>query len=253
MPTCGIEKLVCRNHVFAQFFKQASVKASTFDVIGNFIVDPSTFYRGVTIVFPLQPCRIEKDFYFSRTSALVVIFSSSQNRSASLMSPEWIYLTKTSNWTHEVTSVDSSTWKKHCSWRCFYFIYHLVFHIFRHIWNAPLNSIAGRPFHLMCASLPSPRSYFTVFNKQEFTSVFSNRASFFAWQFQVRLHMMPVFLGETSSKIVWRFKLASWRRKNSITFVAWLGCFVSKCRINFEGFTYFLALRAFISLQYASS
>jgi len=65
--------------------------------------------------------------------------------------------------------------------------------------------------------------------------------------------LYKVFLVETSSKIsLWRFKLASWRRKNSKLFVAWLGCFVSKCRINFEGFIY-LALRVFIPLQYASS
>jgi len=39
----------------------------------------------------------------------------------------------------------------------------------------------------------------------------------------VRLNMMPVLLGETSSKIVWRFKLASWRRKNSIRFCGVVG------------------------------
>ena len=31
VQTCEIEKFVCRNHVFAEFFKQASVKASRFD------------------------------------------------------------------------------------------------------------------------------------------------------------------------------------------------------------------------------
>jgi len=40
VQTCGIEKFMCRNHVFAEFFKQASVKASRFDVIDN-------FYRGI--------------------------------------------------------------------------------------------------------------------------------------------------------------------------------------------------------------
>jgi len=34
------------------------------------------------------------------------------------------------------------------------------------------NSIAGRDIRLMFASLPSPRSCFTVFNKQGFTSIF---------------------------------------------------------------------------------
>jgi len=40
VQTCGIEKHVCRNHVIAEFFKQASVKTSRFDVTGN-------FYRGI--------------------------------------------------------------------------------------------------------------------------------------------------------------------------------------------------------------
>jgi len=216
--------------------KHASFKVSRFEVIGNFIVDSSTLYRGVTIIFPLQPCRIKRFLLLPNICACCSL-QFPENRSSSLMSQEWIYLTKTSNSAHEVASVDSSTWKKHWSWRCFCFIYHLVFHIFRPIWNAPLNSIAGRDIHLMLASLPSPKSCFTVFNKQGFTSVFSNHVSFFAWQFQVRLHMMPVLLGEISSKTLWRFKLASWLRKNSVTFVAWLECFVSKYRMNFEGFT----------------
>jgi len=36
IQTCGVEKLMCRNHVFAEFVKQASVKASRFDVIDHF-------------------------------------------------------------------------------------------------------------------------------------------------------------------------------------------------------------------------
>ena len=139
------------------FFNRQVLRLPDLMSLVIFIVDFSTFCRGVTIIFSLQPCRIEKDFYFSRTSALVVVCSSSQNRSSSLMSPEWIYLTKTSNWAHEVTSIDSSTWKKHWRWRCFYFIYHLVFQIFQHIWNAPLNSIAGRDIRLMFALLPPPK------------------------------------------------------------------------------------------------
>jgi len=35
VQTCRIEQLVCGSHVFAEFFKQASVKASGFDVIDN--------------------------------------------------------------------------------------------------------------------------------------------------------------------------------------------------------------------------
>ena len=40
VQTCGIEKYVCRNHVFAECFKQASVISSRFDVIDH-------FYRGI--------------------------------------------------------------------------------------------------------------------------------------------------------------------------------------------------------------
>jgi len=36
---CGIE-LVCQKHVFAEFFQQAGVKASLFDVIANFKWNP---------------------------------------------------------------------------------------------------------------------------------------------------------------------------------------------------------------------
>jgi len=54
---------------------------------------------------------------------------------------------------------------------CFHFLYHLVFHIFRPVWNAPLNSIAGKRYSSNFASLASLRSSSTVFNKQDFTSV----------------------------------------------------------------------------------
>jgi len=56
-----------------------------------FIVESSTFYRGVTIIFPLKLCRIEKEFYFSWTSARVVpvVCTSSQNRNSSF-NVSWI-------------------------------------------------------------------------------------------------------------------------------------------------------------------
>jgi len=70
----------------------------------------------------------------------------------------------------------------------------------------------------MFALLACPRRCFAVFNKR-FHKHFSTRVKFFAWLFQVRLHMMLVFLVETSSKIsLLRFKLTSWHRKNSVTF-----------------------------------
>ena len=157
--------------------KQASVKASRFDVIGN-------FYRGFQHILQRSNNNISicnpaesKDFCFSRTSALVVVCSSPKI-GAPLVSRIHIYLTKTSNWAHEVTSVDSSTWKKHWIWRCFCFIYHLVFHVFRHIWNAPLNSIAGRDIRLMFASLPSPRSVLLFSTNRVSQAFFSNRVSF---------------------------------------------------------------------------
>ena len=53
VQTCEIEKFVCRNHVFAEFFKQASVKASRFDVIDN-------FYRGIQHI--LQRSNNHKSF-----------------------------------------------------------------------------------------------------------------------------------------------------------------------------------------------
>ena len=165
-----------------------------------------------------------------------------------LMSPEWIHVAKTSNWAHEVTSVDSSTKSIGVGDA---FICHLVFHIFRHIWNAPLNSTAGKRylFHVCLTTFSKKQLY--CFQQTSFTSVYSNRVSFFVWQFQVRLHMRFVFSVKTSGKMsLWHFKLVSWRRKNSKLFVAWLGCFVSKCRNNCKDFVY---LTGFIPLQYASS
>ena len=88
------------------------------------------------------------------------------------MSPEWIYVTKTSNWAHELTSVDSSTWKKALELEM------LLFHLspgLSHLptfWNVLLNSIAGRDINFMFALLSSPRRCFAVFNKQGFTIVF---------------------------------------------------------------------------------
>jgi len=81
-----------------------------------------------------------KKVYFSTTPALVVVCSSSQNRNSAFIYPEWIYLSKTSNWAQEVTSADSATWRKHC--RCFHLIYHLDFHIFQHTVFFLTNSLA---------------------------------------------------------------------------------------------------------------
>ena len=206
-------------------------------------MDSSTFYRGVTIIFPLQLCRIEKYFYFSRTSGLVVVCSSSQNRNSTLMSPEWIYLMKTSNWAHEVTSVDSSMWKKHWSWRWFYFIYHLAFHIFRHMWNSPLNNIAVRDVRL------------TTFSKKLFycfqQTGFHKRFFLIMWCFRLAISNATSYdaclIGGHFQQDSLTFQTHALDGVGRILylFVAWLGCFVSKCCINFKGFIYFLALRAF--------
>ena len=94
-----------------------------------------------------------------------------------------------------------------------------------------------RYIRLIFASLASPKCSFTLFGHQGFTSLSPIVCVFLAWQFQERLHMMPVFLVKSSGAIsLWRFKLASWHRKNSQLFVACLGYFVFKCRINLAGF-----------------
>jgi len=43
----------------------------------------------------------------------------------------------------------------------------------------------------MFALLPFPRSSLDISNKRVSQEFFSNRVGFCAWQFQVRLHMMP--------------------------------------------------------------
>jgi len=129
---------------------------------------------------------------------------------ACLMSHEWIYLTKTSNRAHEVTSVDSSTRNENIgvvdafiSFITWSFTFSGISEMLR--WLVSLE----RDICLMFASPASPRSCFTVFNKQGFHKRFSNRVRLFSWQFQVQLHVMPVLV-ETSGKIsLGRSKLAS--------------------------------------------
>jgi len=89
--------------------------------------------------------------------------------------------------------------KNHLSWRCF----HLS------------PGLSHLPAHLKCASewyrwmryssyvcLTSfSKMLFYCFQQTRLRKHFSNRLSFFAWQFQVRLHMMPVVLMETACKI----------------------------------------------------
>jgi len=136
-------------------------------------VESNTFYGGVGIIFSLQLCKIERFLLLPNICTCWLQFAVPHKTGTPLlMSHEWIYLTKTSNWAHEVASVDSSTWKKSLELEMNHFIYHLVFHIFRHIWNAPLNNIVGRDIRLMFALLASPRCCFTVFNKQGVASIF---------------------------------------------------------------------------------
>jgi len=168
--------------------------------------------------FHCNSVQSKKVFIFSRASALVVCCSS-QNRSSSLMSPEWIDLTKTSNWAHEVTSVDSSTWKQNIADAMVSFI--IWSYIFRYTGNAPLNLVAGKRYssHFCLTTLSKKQSYYS--QQIGFHKRFSNRLRFFPGKFQARVHMKPVFLLTTSGKIsLWRFKLASWRRQNSKRFVA---------------------------------
>ena len=86
------------------------------------------------------------------------------------MSPEWIYLTITSNWAHEVTSDDSSTCKENIGDAYIWFItwsFTSSGISERHLWIVSLE----RDVCLIFASLASPRNSFTVFNKQDFTSI----------------------------------------------------------------------------------
>jgi len=81
-----------------------------------------------------------------------------------------------------------------------------------------------------------------LFSTKRFHKRFSNRVSFVASQFQVRLHMKPVFLVKTSGKMSLTFKSCSMASEE------FKPLFGMKCRIIFEGFTG-KALRVFIPLQ----
>ena len=188
------------------------------DGSGSTIAEESSISSNPTNAFPLQFLQSKKIFIFSRASALVACCSS-QNRSSSLMSPEWIYLTKTNNWAHEVTSVYSSTWKQNITDAMVSFI--TWSYIFRHTWFAPLNRISGKRYssHFCLTTLSEKQSYCS--QQIGFHKPFSNRLRLFPGQFQARVHVMPVFLVTTCGKISpWRFKLASESRKNSKRFVA---------------------------------
>ena len=58
----------------------------------------------------------------------------------------------------------------------------------KHTWNAPLNSIAGKRYSPHFCLTSFSKTYFYCFQQTGFHKGFSNRVSFFAWQFQVRLH-----------------------------------------------------------------
>ena len=151
-----------------------------------------------------------KKVYFSRTSAFVVALGSfSLNRSSASMSPESIYLTKTRKRAHEVTSVDSSTWKKTLEMLSFITWSFTSSNIPEmHLWIVGLS--LERDIRLIFASLASPRGIFTVFNKLGFTSV-SPIVSFFVWHgnFKCNFVMIPVFLVKTSGKMSLTFHLCS--------------------------------------------
>ena len=190
----------------------------------------------------------QKRFYFSRTFALVVVCSSLQNRSFSLMSPERIYFTKTSNWAHEVTFTASSTWKENIRNA---FIHHLVFHIFRHIWNTLLNRIVRKRYSSHCCLTSVSKKWLCCFQQSGFHKLFSNRVSVSCLAISSATSYYACVLGET------------FRWDKSLTFqtcfvaleefqTSCLGCFVSKCCISLEGFIN-SAIRVFKPLQYVSS
>ena len=103
----------------------------------------------------------------------------------------------------------------------------------------PLIVSLEQDIRLIFASLAPPRSTVALlFSTNRVSQAFLQSCEFFfAWQFQVRLQMKPMFLMKPFGKInLGRFKLASLRRKNCKLFVGYLGCFVSKCRVKLEGF-----------------
>jgi len=67
VQTCRIEQLVCRNHVFAEFFKQASVKASRFDVL---IIKPADKFDLAIILLFLPTFRPPIQVGFLRATFL---------------------------------------------------------------------------------------------------------------------------------------------------------------------------------------
>jgi len=77
---------VCRNHVFAEFFKQTSVEASRFDVIDDFYCGIQHILQGVTIIFPLQ---LQNKKIFTSPEHLHLLFSVPHKIGTPLlMSPE---------------------------------------------------------------------------------------------------------------------------------------------------------------------
>jgi len=115
---------------------------------------------------------------------------------SSLMSPEWIYLTKTSNWAHEV-SIDSSTWKENIGNA---FIYHLVFHIFRYIWNTLLNRIVRKRYSSHFCLTSFSKKWLYCFQQSGFHKRFSNRVSVSCLAISSATSCAACVLGETSRR-----------------------------------------------------
>jgi len=200
-------------------------------------VESSTFYRGVTIIFSLQLCRIKNDFYISRTSALVVC-SPVKNRSSSF-NVSWM------NISHENKQL--SIWSN-ISWlirlKKALELEMLLFHLLpslSHVpifWNAPLNSIAGSDIRFMFALLASPKHCFTVFNKQGFTSVFP-----IVWVFCLVISSATSYDACLLGGNFRQDKSLTLHGVGTLHGVAWLGCFVSKCPYQFQRF-HMLSTRA---------
>ena len=153
------------------------------------------------------------------------------------MSPELIYLRKTSNCEHEHTYVDSSCWSKN-KWQ------NLFLHIHIHFRNAPLYSIIwlGYLLHLRCTDFSKNKIY--CLHPVGFKKCFSNRVRLYCWA------ISNAFVYEASIKAApccWNDPLApspcflrhrSCCLKKLKSFFACPECFVSRWRLSFDNLIY---------------
>ena len=180
-------------------------------------MNSSTFYGGVTIIFPLQPCRIKRFLLLPNICACCSL-QFPEIKSPSLS----IYLTKTSNWAHEVTSVNSSTWKKHWDGDAFISLITWSF-TSSGISEMPLWTVSLEEIFVSCLPHYLLQEVVLLFQQTGFYKQFFQSWEFFCLAMSSATSYDACLIGGTSSKIVWRFKVASWLRKNSITFCGVVG------------------------------